>query len=1047
MNSNLISKAVRYALVAGAASAMAAPSVFAADADQNASADQNSTAQLGKIEVTGTRIKRTTVETAQPVTIVSAQQIKQSGFASVGDALQSLTSAGSALNSQVNNGNDGQENVDLRNLGPNRVLVLVNGRRWVNEINNFVDFYTIPASIIDHIEILQDGASAIYGSDAIAGVINIITVKNYNGAEANAYIGMYKSEGHTDGKKQIYDFTIGSSGDRSGAMMSVSYTNEEPIWAGNRAISKEATYGVGGGSSSIPAGRFTLLGLHGTSNACTIAKAGGANFSGSTPTSSGVFDFCDLKNGSPGTNQHPGLSAFNQFSFGSDAFNFAPLNYLLAPSDRTSFYAQGHYDLADNLTFTSELMFNNRTSQQSLAPAPLFLGVNNNGETNGGQNLGIAKDNPYNPFGVDLVPYFPSNPNFAAWCAQYGSASCTTTGTTAINLRRRPLEAGNRLYNQNVDTYHWAGGFKGYFNMMGGEWDWDVNASFGRNFQNTSTNGQFNTQRLQEALAEQCGGPTDPSCIPLNLFGGAVQGGAGTITPAQAAYVTFEEHNLIVTNSRNYTANIGGDLFDLPAGPVGLALGYEYLENDGYFHPDALRSLGNTTDNVAQPTNGRVATNAQFFEFNIPLVTDAPFMKDVSLDIADRFSQFKWGGVGPNQVYVPGASHAHTARAALRWQATDDLLLRGSWSQGFRVPSISEFYAGAGNNFPAVVDPCAAGGVAAGSAVCVAHGRPANTVAQTGGQIQTIGGGNANMVPEKSISKTVGFVWNPDYIPGYDLSIDYYDIFVGNLVGTFGPQNIVNGCYLANNPNMCSLIQVTAANTPLSAINSINNTNTNVGSLITDGFDVSTHYRFPSTSMGDFKIGLDVTFLKRYDATIPDSASKGGFDTSRLAGWTTISNLGSFPKRRATASLSWHYGDWSANYNLFFVDHTVEPCLNATVPVSSITPVCTFNGVNAALQGWGPALAHVVPGTSNQIEFGINHPTQGSGQNHLGATVYTDVSATYHMDSWNSDFTFGIQNLWAKQPPMSVSAFANSYEPFYNRIPGRFFYGRMGVKF
>ncbi|MDE2092030.1 MAG: TonB-dependent receptor plug domain-containing protein, partial [Gammaproteobacteria bacterium] len=191
MNSNLISKAVRYALVAGAVSAVAAPAVFAQDAAQSSNnQNQNSnTAQLGKIEVTGTRIKRSSIETAQPITIVTAQQIKESGFASVGDVLQSLNSTGTALNSQINNGNDGQENVDLRNLGAQRLLVLVNGHRTGTSIGNVVDFYTIPTAIIDHIEILQDGASAIYGSDAIAGVINIITVKNFNGAEANAYMG------------------------------------------------------------------------------------------------------------------------------------------------------------------------------------------------------------------------------------------------------------------------------------------------------------------------------------------------------------------------------------------------------------------------------------------------------------------------------------------------------------------------------------------------------------------------------------------------------------------------------------------------------------------------------------------------------------------------------------------------------------------------------------------------------------------------------------------------------------------------------------------
>ena len=1033
MNSNLISKAVRYALVAGAASAVVAPSVFAADATTTSS-DQ-STAQLGKIEVTGTRIRRTSVETAQPITIVTAQQIKASGFASIGDLLQSLTSTGGALNNQINNGNDGEENIDLRNLGAQRVLVLVNGRRWVPSIGNVVDFYTIPSSIIDHVEILQDGASAIYGSDAISGVINIITVKNFNGAEASAYMGVFHGNGHTDGKKQIYEFTIGSSGDKGSALMNVSYTNEQAIWAGNRDISKEAIWGLGGGSSAIPAGRFFVNGA-----ACTNAKA--ANPAINITSTSG---FCDLTNGSPGISAKPVLSQFTNFVFTKDAFNYAPLNYLLAPSERTSFYAQGHYDISDNLTFTSELLFNNRDSQQSLAPAPLFLGIANNGTTNGGMNIGAAKDNPYNPFGVDLVPYFGSDPNFAKWCAAYGSPSCTTTGVSVLALRRRPLEAGNRYFDQNVDTYHWAGGFKGYFNMLGNEWDWDASAAFSKNLQNNITDGQFNTQRLQEAMSENCGTSADPTCVPFNIFGGAVMGQQGTITPAQIAYVTFEEHGIVESNVRDYTANINGDLFDLPAGPLGLAVGTEYLEQDGFFHPDALVSLGNTTDNIATPTNGRVATDAEYFELNIPLVADAPFMKDVSLDLADRFSQFKWGGVGPSQTFVPGADHNSSARAALRWQASDDLLLRGSWSQGFRVPSISEFYAGAANNFPAVTDPCAAGNLAGSNAQvaanCAANGHPySSTNKQAGGQIQTLSGGNASMVPERSISKTIGFVWNPNFIPGFDLSVDYYDIKVGNDVSTYGAQTIVNGCYIADVAGYCNLLQLSGSGTKIAQINSIKNYNTNVGQILTDGYDVSTHYKFPSTSAGDFKLGFDLTLLKRYDATVPDAQSIGGFDTSRLAGWLN------FPKRRATLTLDWHYGDWSAMYSMYFVDHTVEPCNNASVSPSSISAVCTYAGVNGKPKiTYGPAFANVLPGTSSATEYAINHPYVGL--NHVGAVAYSDISATYHVDSWNSDFTFGVQNLFGRQPPFSVSSFANSYSPYYNRVPGQFFFGRVSVKF
>src|SRR6185312_1238644 len=186
MNSNQISKAVRLALVAGAVSALATPAAFAADAAATTTTtDTNqSTAQLGKIEVTCRRIKRTDVETAQPVTIITTQQIKATGLNSVGDILAQLPEVRSMLNAQVNNGNDGSNTIDLRNLGSNRVLVLVNGKRWVGGISGIVDFNTIPAAVIDHIEVLQDGASAIYGSDAISGVVNIITLKNYNGAEA-----------------------------------------------------------------------------------------------------------------------------------------------------------------------------------------------------------------------------------------------------------------------------------------------------------------------------------------------------------------------------------------------------------------------------------------------------------------------------------------------------------------------------------------------------------------------------------------------------------------------------------------------------------------------------------------------------------------------------------------------------------------------------------------------------------------------------------------------------------------------------------------------
>jgi iron complex outermembrane recepter protein len=1027
MNSNQISKAVRYALVAGAASAISAPAVFAQQAPAASTSATPATAQLGKIEVTGSRIKRTSVETAQPITIVTAAQIKASGYTSLGDVLQTLTQAGSTENALVNNGNDGQAFVQLRNLSANRTLVLVNGKRWVTDIANLVDMNSIPTSVIDHIEVLQDGASAIYGSDAITGVINIVTVKNYNGAEADAYMGIYHGDGHTDGKTQQYDYTIGSGNDRSNVVMNVSYTNQNPILAGERNISKEAIYGVGGGSSSTPGGRFYL---YNAGNVCGPLGGGTS---------------CDLTLINPPVAGKPTpVSDWRTFNFATDAYNYAPVNYLLIPQEKTSLYVQGHYDLADNLTFTSTVLFNNSQSKEQLAAEPLFLGQANNGETNAGANIGVAAGNPYNPWGVDLVPYAPSDPQFASWCAAYGSANCDTTGVSALLIRRRYTEGLPRIQTENFDTYFWNGGFNGYFNMLGGEWDWDAGASFGRVYHNQVLQGNFNTSRLQEALSENCGTTLDPSCVPLNIFGGASRTNPtmGTLTPAQQTYISFTGHNIDYDNQRDYTANItNSNLFNLPAGPVGLAMGYEYYETDGAFQPDALVSLGETTGNAALPTSGRVATNSQYIEFNIPLVADVPFMKNVSLDIANRWSQFKWGGLGAGSAYVPGADHASAGRWALRWQATNDLLLRASWAQGFRVPSISEFYAGVGNNFPPATDPCQATAPVQGP-YCAANGHPIGP-GQSGGQINTLAGGNANMTPEKSISKTVGFVYNPDWFPGFDFSADYYHIEVDNLIGTIGTQNLINGCYFGNVQSYCSKIQVVGKQ-----INLVSDTNTNIGSVITDGYDFSTHYKFPSSSIGDFKLGLDFTFLKDFNATYSTGT---GFGVDRLAGWYSPSPLSNgslpYPKEKATLTLGWNYGDWSAMWSMYYVDHMIEACTNGQASPTTLLAACTYNynTANAAIYQYYFGVP--LPNNGAARQWGPNGQTQYFAQNYIGATVYNNVQGTYHVDSWNTDFTLGIQNVFDKKPASSISAFANSFDPFTNPVPGQFFYGRVSVKF
>ena len=544
-----LARIIRGLLITGAVGALPLRGVLAdTPPDQTTPPPANTAGQLGKIEVTGTRIKRVDVEAARPITIITQQEIKATGLTSIGDVLQQLPSAGAAVNSQFNNGNTGRSNADLRNLGSNRLLVLVDGKRVIAGLGGDVDLNTIPLAIIDHIEVLQDGASALYGSDAISGVVNLITVKNYDGAAANAYLGGFDAHGDGggfDGKEQQYDFTIGSARDKGGVVVNLSYVNDSPVYAGDRSISKEPVIGSGktAGSFATPNGFFALGATNGT-----CPGHGTLNSSGT----------CDLtliswpKPGKAGTPNGPSTSDFRNFDFNSDPFNYAPANFLVTPSERIGLYVQDHYDLMDNLTFESQILYNSRRSSQQLAPDTLSLG--GFGQAKADDNpVGVSGKNPYNPFGEDLVTS--------------SSAPCLATGNCDVLFLfdRRLSEAGNRVFNQHVDNFQFNGGFHGYFNLLGSEWDWDAGYAYGENYETDLAGGVVNTDHLQQELGfpgqAPCTG-AGAGCVPINLFGGD-----GAVTPAMLNYILFEQHNVVEQSMRNYTANATGQLMDLPAGP------------------------------------------------------------------------------------------------------------------------------------------------------------------------------------------------------------------------------------------------------------------------------------------------------------------------------------------------------------------------------------------------------------------------------------------------------------------------------------------------
>jgi iron complex outermembrane receptor protein len=501
----------------------------------------------------------------------------------------------------------------------------------------------------------------------------------------------------------------------------------------------------------------------------------------------------------------------------------------------------------------------------------------------------------------------------------------------------------------------------------------------------------------------QCTSP----CEPLNVFGGAMLGDGGSISQAQVNYILPELHIVTQSNVRDWSANLSSDIYNLPAGPLGLAIGYERIDNYGYHHPDALQVAGNDNDiSTNQPlSDGRVVRNAEYAEFNIPLLADLPGVKSLSVDIANRWTQFERTGDTGNQ-HQQSFTHNSSGRLNIRYQVTNDLLLRASWAQGFRSPDVSELFGGQHGSYIKITDPCAPppnGTYRGGTLPANCPGGASDL--QPNSKIHGTAGSNPDLEPEKSISRTVGFVYSPSQVPGLDINADYFKIELNNAIGTIGVQNIVSGCFYQF--SFCNLVTVKG-----DQVTGIRNLSTNIGGLLTEGIDVGLHYKFPSTPIGDFDARINGTFLKAFDRTNVNRSTRTGFATSHLAG------VSEQPKRRFNGYLDWDYGNWSAQYHIEYYGAVVDQCS------VSVEGYCTYPNRTTNFQG--------TPG-----QFGL-------GRQHLGTTVYHDVHVAYTLPSLHTTIGVGVNNLFDKKPPITGGG---GFDGSVYRPPSRLVYGSIRVRF
>jgi iron complex outermembrane receptor protein len=853
---------------------------------------------VAEVIVTGSRIRQNPVERTAPIQIATAADIDRTGEVSVADYLQRLPISGSAIN-RTNNASGnlgfppdgggigaGASEIDLRYLTSRRVLVLVDGKRWVrgssgSGVSGAVDLNTVPTAAIDRLEVLQDGASAIYGSDAIAGVVNIITRRPEEGFELETNQGGY-DEG--DGYTQDYSITLGSRGERAGGFVTVAYTRQDDVNAADRELSAVPEFGappVTSGSGGTPQGRFIFLDPRGD-----VDGDGEPDLVDITLDSGVLNDGIARPLYDP---NDPIGGDFHAFAT-ADRFNFQPYNYLVTPNRRVNLFGKTDYTIAEDVTFTLTASFTNRESRNQAAPNPLFMGS----DAGSGfylDNIFIPANQPYNPFGIDL------------------------DGTTnLVTIARRPLEAGPRIFEQRVDTWMVSGTLDGEFEVGDREMFWDVSLNWGRN--NASQKGRniFNARKLALALGDPADCAAVPGCVPFNIFGGQGPDGGGSITPEMLAFTTFTQNDQSEQELNDLAANLSGELFDLPAGPFAYALGYEYRKETGSFTPDATVQAGETADVPAAPTAGEVKVNELYLELRAPLLSDAPGVDHLELSAAVRSSDYD--DIGRDEVF----------RGGLYWRPLADLSVRASYSEGFRAPNIGELF-NTGSRFDSnISDPCATENNPDPEtrANCTTLGVP-GTFTQLNPQISVQTGGNPDLKPETSDTYAIGFAYSPAWAENsswaseFTIDVNYYNIELEDAIQALRAQDQLDNCVATLSPLFCSGIVRGSGGAIIAFANQL----TNIGRIETDGFDWTVTYTTRELGFGMLRFQWANTYLNSYKEFTP--GTEGDIE-SELTGRELGSPIRGYVRYKSTLATDWLFEDFIASLTVRYIDELVERC-------------------------------------------------------------------------------------------------------------------------
>ena len=1017
MTSNtLLRRAVRYALYANAAAAsVGLPALATA---QTPPPEQNEApAPIQEIVVTGSRIVQPGLQAISPVTSVSQDEIKSQGVTRVEDMLNNLPQVVADQGSMSSNGASGTATVDLRGLGPQRTLVLINGRRLMpgtpSNTPAFAaqDLNNIPAALVERVDVLTGGASSVYGADATAGVVNFIMNDHFQGFRVDANADMYNHQQHNyygsfapaagdgsapstvnDGKTKDITFILGGNfADGKGNVTTyLGYRRIDALLQSQRDFSRctlndDGGMPVCGGSSTSATGRLFGFGT----NVGTAAS----------PVYGVPFQFF----GPPfntGATVNPANGQLVPYLDPQDAFNYGALNYYQRPDERWTGGAFAHYNWDEHHEMYSEFMFMSDHTIAQIAPSGMFLGSGTGvipaGFPNAGSPDGLWTTNCSNPF----------------LSAQELSILCngSTAGTTELLMGRRNVEGGDRQDNLTHTSFRLVIGSKGEINDM---LSYDVYAQEGMTLLSEEYLNEVSATKVTQALL--VGGTAAnpvclnaaifPDCVPYNIWG------TGAVSPAAVQYITASGFQEGENEERIVSGNITADLtkagVKLPTSTTGLILnvGAEYREEFTDLRPDT-EFIGNgaRADLLGQgsatlPLNAGMHVSEAFLEARLPVIQDQPGAKELSFEAGYRYSDYTLG------------FNTNTYKFGFDYAPLSDVRVRASYNRAVRVPNLQELFAEKFIALDGSEDPCATSGFGSPAVGTLAQctskappvgitkaqygtdGEPGNPAGQYNGQV----GGNPTLKPEVADTYTFGLVVTPTALPNFNLTLDYFDIKIKNVITSYGANLIVNQCIVENNPVFCSSVQqgeqVGVHRDFLGSLwfsinGYVEDPLLNLGYLWTRGVDLGAHYRQDLAKLGHMDFSLAGTYTASF-ITEPYPGS-GTYDCAGYFGDTCGNPL---PKWRHVFSDTW------------------------------ATPLQGFD----VMARW----RHI-----NSTEIDTTNPSPllaGASQapyRTLGSRDYLDLMFMYQ---WTKGITtrLGVNNVLDKDPPI-LDAGEVLAPPFYN---------------